>query len=88
MRLFKLSVVMVVIAMMQGCVSVVTAPVKVAYGVGKTAVKGTVAIADAMYESEDERLEKEYKEKRKKEIAEQKEAEKQAKKDAKNKAKE
>lgn len=80
MNFFKLSAIIAVVAVMQGCVSLVTAPVKVAYGVGKIAVKGTVAVADAMYESDDERLEKEYKEMRKKEIAEQKKAEEQAKK--------
>lgn len=58
----KLAVLGMSFLVLQGCVhKLVTVPVKVAYHTTKGVVKGTVAVADALYETEDEAYEKQKK---------------------------
>lgn len=72
MPIYKLLILILCTFTLQGCVhKIVTTPIKVAYSVTKGIVKGTVAVADAMYETEAEKQEKQEK-KRKKEQEKQK----------------
>lgn len=81
MSLLRLSIVLIALVSLQACVhKLVTVPVKVAYKTTKGVVKGTVAIADAMYETDEEEEEKKQKKQKKEQEKREKEEKKEAKK--------